>query len=164
MAKLVALFNKIITFESLKIEDAIKQSKFIGVEKKAIINIIYTANKIDEIFSKNLRKFGLSMQQYNTLRILNGRKYSYATCGEIKDVMLERSPDITRLCDKLLTKNLIFKTFNPQNKRKVFLSISPEGISLLKIIAPKMNESILGFSNLHKDELEQLSNLLDKVS
>ena len=147
----------------MKIEDEIKQSQFASVEQKAIINVVYTANKINQIITSKLKSFDLNLTQYNVLRILNGRKDSFATCGEIKEVMLDKSPDVTRISNKLLEKKLINRIVNPENKREVHLSISKKGVKLLEIIHPKITEKMLNFSKLSDGELELLSNLLDKV-
>ena len=147
----------------MKIEDEIKQSQFASVEQKAIINVVYTANKINQIIISKLKSFDLNLTQYNVLRILNGRKDSFATCGEIKEVMLDKSPDVTRISNKLLEKKLINRIVNPENKREVHLSISKKGVKLLEIINPTIAEKMLNFSKLSNGELELLSNLLDKV-
>jgi len=147
----------------VKIEDEIKQSQFASVEQKAIINVVYTANKINQIITSKLKSFDLNLTQYNVLRILNGRKDSFATCGEIKEVMLDKSPDVTRISNKLLEKKLINRIVNPENKREAHLSISKKGVKLLEIINPTIAEKMLNFSKLSNGELELLSNLLDKV-
>lgn len=147
----------------MKIDEEIKQSRFVNAEQKAIINIVYTANKINQIIVNKLKPFDLNLTHYNVLRILNGRKDSFATCGQIREVMLDKSPDVTRICNKLLSKELINRDLNPDNKRQVQLSISEKGIKLLEKINPKINDKILNFRKLNDNELEMLSNLLDKA-
>ncbi len=153
----------ILYLQIVKIDEEIKQSKFVSAEQKAIINIVFTANKINQIVAEKLKKHNLNLTQYNVLRILNGRNGSHASCGEIRDVMLDKSPDVTRICNKLLEKNLIKRKLNPENKRQAQVSISEKGIKLLEKINPKINDKILNFRKLKYEELEILSNLLDKA-
>ena len=97
------------------------------------------------------------------MRILRGRKGGFATCGELKAVMLDKNPDVTRLCDKLITKGLIQRQNNPKNKREIHLSISKRGL----IIIDEIHPAFLKFHNklevLESEELDKLSDTLDAI-
>ncbi|HEY1047709.1 MAG TPA: MarR family transcriptional regulator, partial [Bacteroidia bacterium] len=72
----------------MKIEEEIKQSKFNSAREKALINLMFTSNAVEDAFRKALKIYDISLPQYNVLRILRGRKDGYATCGDLKQVML----------------------------------------------------------------------------
>lgn len=135
-------------------------SKFTSNKVKALINIIYTANWITSLQNDFFKPFGISPQQYNILRILRG-------AGEplkvqvIKERMLERSPNATRLMDKLWSKNLIDRLACPEDRRVVHIEITKGGLKLLEIIEKDFKEDLL--ENLTDKEAISLSDLLDKI-
>ncbi|WP_298533939.1 MarR family transcriptional regulator [uncultured Algibacter sp.] len=135
-------------------------SKFANEKVKALINIIYTANWINSIQNEFFKPFGISPQQYNILRILRG-------AGEplkvqvIKERMLERAPNATRLMDKLCAKQLINRLDCPDDRRVVHIDITKEGLKLLGVIEKDFKEDLL--ENLTFEEAKTLSDLLDKI-
>ena len=135
-------------------------STFPNDKIKALLNILYTANWIMGIQNEFFKSYGISPQQYNILRILKG-------AGEpinvqiIKDRMIERSPNVTRLMDKLCAKNYIERLPCASDRRVVKIAITNEGINLLNHIPVDFNDDLL--KNLNESEAEQLSNLLDKM-
>ncbi len=147
----------------MKIEEEIKQSKFNNAKEKALVNIIYTANAVEDAFKKSLKSHGISLPQYNVLRILKGRKDGYATCGDLKEVMLDKNPDVTRLCDKLVTKKLILRSNNKSNRRQILLKISDKGLKTLEEIYPHFSAVNELLSHVPDDRLEILSDTLDMI-
>ena len=135
-------------------------SKFPNNKVKAMLNIVYTANWLTSHQNTFFKPFGISPQQYNILRILNGAGEAIKV-QTIKERMIERSPNATRLMDKLYAKNMISR-FNCENDRRVvYVEITKNGQELLEQIASKNKENLLG--NLSEKEAKQLSDLLDKV-
>lgn len=135
-------------------------SKFENNRVKALLNIIYTANWITSCQNEFFKDFGISPQQYNILRILKGAAKAL-NVQTIKDRMLERSPNATRLMDKLCAKNYIERLPSEQDRRVVKIAITKEGLDLLASIPKHLNRELL--KNLNEEEAEQLSNLLDKM-
>lgn len=135
-------------------------SKFINHRVKALLNIIYTANWISSHQNEFFKPYGISPQQYNILRILKGAGKPL-NVQTIKDRMLERSPNITRLMDKLCAKNYIDRCPSERDRRVVKIAINKAGIEFLESIPINSNRDLL--KNLTEDEAEQLSNLLDKM-
>ncbi|MFI0428992.1 MarR family winged helix-turn-helix transcriptional regulator [Mariniflexile sp. HMF6888] len=135
-------------------------SKFANNRIKALLNILYTANWISSYQNAFFKTYGISPQQYNILRILKG-------AGEpinvqvVKDRMIERSPNATRLMDKLCSKNYIERLACDHDRRVVKITITKEGNALLDAIPDDLNKELL--KNLSEEEAEQLSNLLDKM-
>ncbi|WP_111682781.1 MarR family winged helix-turn-helix transcriptional regulator [Winogradskyella tangerina] len=135
-------------------------SKFENNRVKALLNIIYTANWINSCQNEHFKTFGISPQQYNILRILRGAGEPL-NVQTIKDRMLERSPNATRLMDKLCAKNYIERLPSEHDRRVVKIAITQEGIDLLKSIPNTLNKELL--KNLNEEEAKQLSDLLDKM-
>jgi MarR family 2-MHQ and catechol resistance regulon transcriptional repressor len=135
-------------------------TRFKNSKVKALLNLIYTANWINSKQNAFFKPFGISPQQYNILRILRGASEAIAV-QTIKDRMLERAPNTTRLMDKMCLKKLIDRVPCPGDRRVVHIEITEEGLGLLKKIDKEVKDDIL--QNLTKEEAIILSDLLDKI-
>jgi len=135
-------------------------SKFENNKVKALINILYTASWITNIQNSFFKPFGISPQQYNILRILNGANEPLKV-QVIKERMIDRSPNATRLMDKLCAKKLIERIPCPGDRRVVHINITVKGKQLLEDISDNLNDDIL--KNITENEATQLSDLLDKL-
>ncbi|NJX16319.1 MarR family winged helix-turn-helix transcriptional regulator [Tamlana crocina] len=135
-------------------------SKFENNHVKALINIVYTANWITGYQNEFFKPFGISPQQYNILRILRGASEPL-NVQTIKNRMIERAPNATRLMDKLCAKNLIERLPCEHDRRIVKIAITKEGLALLEKIPDNFNSKLL--ENLSDDEAAELSRLLDKM-
>jgi DNA-binding MarR family transcriptional regulator len=135
-------------------------SKFPNNKVKALINIKYTANWLNSKENDYFKQYGISPQQYNILRILRGAG-EQLTVQTIKDRMIERAPNATRLMDKLCAKSLIERVRCDHDRRVVYINISKPGLSLLKKIDD--NFEIDFVDKISEDEAETLSQLLDKI-
>ena len=131
--------------------------------QKVILNLIYTYNWHQEQTAKLFEEVDLTPQQYNVLRILRGRHPQPLSAGEVKEVMLDKSPDLTRLCDRLCRKGLVKRDQNPDNRRQVLINITDAGLGLLEQIEPQFAEAAKKWDNLTDEEAERLSDLLDKL-
>lgn len=149
-------------FFIMKIEDEIQQSrKFETAHEKAVVNILYTANRIENLQQDFFKQFGITGQQYNILRILKGQHPESISGTEIKSRMLDKNSDVSRLLDRLATKNLVLKKACSSDKRATDVTITSQGIALLTQILKKqkVNPPLLFLS---EQEATQLSDLLDK--
>lgn len=135
-------------------------SKFANNRIKALLNILYTANWISGFQNEFFKSYGISPQQFNILRILKGANEP-VNVQIIKDRMIERSPNATRLMDKLCAKNYIERLPCDHDRRVVKIAITKKGNDLLNNIPDNFNSELL--KNLNEDEAEILSNLLDKM-
>ena len=136
------------------------QSRFANKKIKALLNIMYTANWISSKQNAFFKPFGLSPQQYNVLRILRGAGEPLPV-QTIKDRMIERSPNATRMMDKLCSKALIKRVPCPTDRRVVHIEINKQGLKLLDTIDQSFKEDIL--EKLTLKEADTLSKLLDKI-
>ncbi len=136
------------------------KSSFANNRVKTLINILYTANWITTIQNAFFKPYGISPQQYNILRILNGSQEPLKV-QTIKERMIDRSPNATRLMDKLCSKQLIDRIPCPGDRRVVHITITTKGVQLLGDISNNFNDDIL--KNITENEAIQLSDLLDKL-
>ncbi len=136
------------------------KSKFPNNKVKALINIKYTANWLSSNENEFFKPYGISPQQFNILRILRGAKEAIKV-QVIKDRMIERAPNATRLMDKLCDKKLIERIRCEHDRRVVYINISKQGLALLSTIDTSLKLDFL--ENLTEIEATQLSNLLDKI-
>jgi DNA-binding MarR family transcriptional regulator len=136
------------------------KSSFKSSKVKALINIKYTSNWLNSKENDFFKPYGISPQQFNILRILRGAKERIKV-QLVKDRMIERAPNATRLMDKLCDKNLIVRERCEHDRRVVYIKITNQGLELLTTIDDNKNLSFL--ENLTNKEAEILSNLLDKI-
>lgn len=144
------------------IEQDISQSSFRNEYQKGIINLIYTYNWMNEKMKKVFDSEDVTAQQYNILRILRGAGKPISTL-QIRERMLDKMSDTSRIVDRLVLKGLAKKTVCANDKRLVDVSISPKGKALLEKIDlyEKDMDAILG--NLSDAEAKSLNKLLDKI-
>ena len=135
-------------------------SKFVSNKVKALINIKYTSNWLSSKENDFFKPHGISPQQYNILRILRGAKEKVKV-QLVKDRMIERAPNATRLMDKLCDKNLIERERCEYDRRVVYVKITKTGLKLLSAIGDNKNASFL--EKITDEEAIVLSNLLDKI-
>lgn len=145
----------------MEISQIIK-AKFKSSQQKAVVNLRYTSNFIGQYHNNYMAKFDLSMAQFNILRILRGSQGPLSV-NEVKNRMVERSPNTTRLMDKLIEKELLERVRCDSDRRVVYISITKSGLELLANIDLDMEVTSVFDKNLTDQEAEQLSALLDKM-
>ena len=146
-----------------RIEDDIKQPKFRDCYQKVAVNLLFTAGWLEGKQQEFFKSFGITLQQFNILRILRGQHPNRISGVEIKSRMLDRNSDISRLLDRLLKKNLIAKHLRPGDKRATDIAITDQGLELLKQIDRLLESRERGTLHLSEDECTRLSDLLDKT-
>lgn len=145
----------------MKIEEEIKQPKFKSGHQKAVINLLYTASWLQGRQQDFFKPFNITPQQFNILRILKGQYPKSISGTEIKARMLDKNSDVSRLLDRLVAKSLISKQICPNDKRATDVSITEQGLELLRDL-DKFQSQIDEVMSLTEEEALQLSNLLDK--
>lgn len=147
----------------MKLEEAILQSHFKSEAQKAGINLIYTANWLQNCMQDFLNPFQITHQQYNVLRILKGsHPVSLSTC-DIRRRMLDKMSDVSRIVDRLVKQELVIRKVNLVDKRLVDVYISEAGIALLAKIETKQNKLEEIMNVCTQDELQILNKILDKL-
>ena len=147
----------------MKIEDEIKQKKFKDNWQKALINLHFTSNFFKDKLLAQLKEYKINDQHYNILRILKGRYPNAACPGDIKEVLINKRGDLTRLLDKLNKLGYIDRSTNPENRRMVDVYITEAGIQLLDTLSVTVDNIDNIMDKLSSEEAAQLSTLLDKI-
>lgn len=142
--------------------DEVLNSNFKSAQIRASVNLKYTSNYFSAGQNAFMAKYGLSMPQFNILRILRGAG-EMISVNTVKDRMVEKSPNTTRLMDKLVEKDLIKRDRCNDDRRVVFVEISKKGLDVLGQIDEALKVNSVFPTNLTDEEAELLSDLLDKM-
>ena len=146
----------------MRLEDEIKQKKFKNEFQKAAVNLIYTTNWLEAKFAPLMREFGLTVQQFNILRILRGQHPTPATINLLKERMLDKMSDASRLVDRLLEKGYLSRRVCDNDRRRVDILITSEGLDIVEKIDVHEQKFYAELNNLTADEAVLLNSLLDK--
>ncbi|HEY0740606.1 MAG TPA: winged helix DNA-binding protein [Chryseosolibacter sp.] len=147
----------------MSLEADIQQKTFRNEYQKAILNILYTQNYLVGRMSEVFKKFDITRQQYNVLRILRGQYPDPASINLIKERMLEKMSDSSRIVERLRLKGLIQREGGKNDKRAAEISITAAGLDLLKKMQKEVDELDDMITGLTPDEARELNTLLDKV-
>lgn len=147
-----------------KMINVIVQGKdVINIEKRTVLNVFFTYYEIYATLSELTKKYEITLEQFNVLRILRGQKKQPINMGEIQERMVARSSNSTRIVDKLVEKKLVDRRICPNNKRKMEIVITNQGLEKLSKIDPEIEEMEKQLSkNLSLGELLHLNELLTK--
>ena len=147
----------------MNIEDEIK-GRFRNERHKGLINLSFTEKQLTYSFLQSLKKHGLTEPQYNILRVLRGfHSRGPSSIGFLKERMLDRSSDVSRLVDKLYDKGLIDRKENTADRRQKDVVITEQGILLLSHMHDCEKKADTLLQNLTDEEVNELNRLLDKV-
>ena len=146
----------------MSLETDINQPVFSNDSRKGLINVFYTNNYLMDRMKLLLKRFDLSPPQFNILRILRGAKEPISTL-QLRERMLERMSDTSRLVDRLIEKGWVEKKINPKDKRLLKITITTAGLKILAKIDKCDGEIDSFLGNLTEAELSALNNLLDKI-
>jgi DNA-binding MarR family transcriptional regulator len=147
----------------MKIEDELK-GRFRNDRHKALINLFFTEKQLSYSFLQLLKKYELTEPQYNILRVLRGfRLQGSSTIGFIKERMLDRSSDVSRLIDKLYDKGLVNRKENEVDRRQKDVEITEKGLQLLTNMDDCEHKADTLLDYLTDEEVNELNRLLDKI-
>jgi DNA-binding MarR family transcriptional regulator len=147
----------------MSLEEDIQQKAFGSEYHKVILNILHTQNHLVGGMSDVFKQFDITRQQYNVLRILKGRYPAPASVNLIKERMLEKMSDSSRIVERLRVKGMIRRVLDKNDKRSVEISITEEGLELLQKMKDPVSSLDSLVSNLTLEEARQLNSLLDKL-
>ncbi|MEH6308094.1 MarR family transcriptional regulator [Olivibacter sp. CPCC 100613] len=147
----------------MKIEEVLVTNKFESEYHKASLNIMYTSNFIQSLLKERTDQEKITLQQYNVLRILRGQKLKPATVNMLKERLLDRMSDVSRIIDRLVQKGLVSRCTSHKDRRAVDIFITQEGMAILERLDKKMSILTVLDENLTEDECKQLNFLLDKL-
>jgi len=151
-------------FVQMKIKELLKTKDTMSPSKKLVLNLIVTANHINDRVQEAIKPFGISSQQFNVLRILRGQKGKPANLSTIQERMVSKMSNTTRLVDKLVEKGFSERIVCPSNRRKIEIRITSKGLQLLKELDPIIENVETIFSEkLNEEEIELLNIKLNEL-
>jgi len=146
----------------MRIDDEIQSSNFEDNYHKAVINVTYTYGWLTNAFRCQFERYNLTQQQFNILRILRGQYPKPATINLLKERMLDKMSDASRIVDRLVQKGLVSRCTNSKDRRAVDIRISEKGMDILAKMDEEFKTKDVLKNNLTEEEAGQLSDLLDK--
>lgn len=148
----------------MKLEQEIQQEKFQSEYHKVHVNVLFTASWLNLQTTKLLKSYNISPQQFNILRILRGMHPEPASVKILTERMIDKMSNASRLVEKLKQKGLVEREASENDRRRVNVSITPQGLELLEKASHDIEKSIKSnLSNLSTSEASQLNKLLDKI-
>jgi len=147
----------------MELEKEIHSTNFEDNYHKAVINVSYTYSWLNNILRNRLEKHKITHQQFNVLRILRGQLPNPSTVNLLKERMIDKMCDASRMVDRLVQKKLVSRCTNSKDRRAVDIYISEEGLKVLSIIDHEMKIGDILKHNISEEEAKVLSYLLDKL-
>ena len=144
------------------IDKDIQQTAFRNEYQKMGINIIYTANWLNERIAQILNSEKITQQQYNILRILRGSEKPLSTL-KIRERMLDKMSDTSRIVDRLITKELVEKSACIKDKRLVDVTLSKKGLLLLEKLDNFNDQIDAILKGINEKEASTINQILDKL-
>ncbi|PZX40962.1 DNA-binding MarR family transcriptional regulator [Nonlabens dokdonensis] len=139
-------------------------SAAVPLSRKLITTLIKKGTEVQEAISLNLKDHGITIQQFNVLRILRGRKGELASLQDVSKNMIHANSNTTRVIDKLVDKELVSRKQCPTDRRQIELNITDEGLKLLKVLDKKVDDVETTLTNdLNNKELNTLIEGLNKI-
>jgi MarR family multiple gene transcriptional regulator MgrA len=145
------------------IEQLIKQTKFQNARHKAMISVMYASNMIVDHYESIFKKFHLTLQQYNALRILRGQYPKACTVNLIRERMLDKMSDASRIVERLRRAGYVERVTNKEDRRAVDVLITEKGLDLLKQVDKLESEMNLPANTISEKEALELNEILNKV-
>ncbi len=147
----------------MKLENEILQKHFRNDYHKATVNIIFSYNWLVDFQVMHFKPYGITLQQYNILRILRGQYPKPSTIKLIKERMLDKMSDASRIVEKLRLKGFVDRNICSNDRRNVDVCITAKGLELLSQLDKYDDELDARLATLKKEEIIQLNDLLDKL-
>lgn len=147
----------------MRIDEEIQSSKFEDNYHKAVVNVTYTYGWLSNAFRCQFDRYNLTQQQFNILRILRGQYPKPATINLLKERMLDKMSDASRIVDRLVQKGLVSRCTSSKDRRAVDIRISETGMDVLSKLDEEFKTKDILKNNLTEAEAGQLSDLLDKL-
>lgn len=147
----------------MSLEEDIQQAQFRSEYHKAVLNILHTHCFLVDRMNDLFKKYDMTRQQYNVLRILRGQLPGHASVNLIKDRMLDKMSDASRIVERLRLKDLVTRAYSENDKRRVEVKITQKGLDLLNAMQPDADRIDTLIQPLSESETRTLNELLDRI-
>ena len=147
----------------MKIDEEVK-GRFRNDYHRGIINLTYTVNQLSYQFLQHLKKHKVTEPQYNVLRVLRGyRSEGPVSIGFLKDRMLDKNSDVSRIVDKLFEKGFVARNENAVDRRQKDVEITATGLAFIEKMCDCEKKTDTLLQNLTLEEVQELNRILDKI-
>lgn len=147
----------------MKLEEEIKQTQFESQHQKMGINLLFTYNWYKDKLQCFFKPFGITMQQFNVLRILRGQQPKPLSACDIRERLLDKGADTPRIVTRMIKEGWVQKEVNPADRRLINVSITEAGLALLKDIDKEMQKMYDLFEHFSDEEANRMNELFDKM-
>ena len=147
----------------MRLEQAIKSSKFRNEVHKAGLNILYTAWWLKTMMSRELKEYGLTHEQYNVLRILKGKHPEQICVKEIACRMIEKNSNVPRIIDRLVTKKLVRRTSSDSDRRETVILLTQAGLNILQHSTERINKLMDHTIVIEEKKAAILNEILEEI-
>lgn len=146
------------------IEEEIKQDRFEHFEERVFVDLMLTTNVFAHRVARYLKQFdGLTIQQFNILRILKGQQGTPLSLQDVKCRMFDRNSDVSRIIDRLVKKGYINREACKEDRRQVDLTITPAGLELISQVGSVPDETLEAITQFGENKGQKLTDLLDEM-
>ncbi len=145
------------------IESLIKQSKFKDEQQKAMISVIYTANALANFHENYFSQHKLTLQQFNALRILRGQHPKPATVNLIRERLMDKMSDASRIVERLRKGGFVERLASKVDRRAVDVIITQKGLDVLALVDLDSEKMEIPTKYLNEEEAKELSRLVGKM-
>jgi len=147
------------------IREEIKQRRpFRSPHQEGLVALLRTTDVVRRYLAGVVEPHGITLQQYNVLRILRGSGKNGLPTLDIADRMIEKTPGITRLLDRLVVKSLVRRERSDKDRRQVYCWITTEGSELLERLDPLIDQAdALALGSISRASVKTLVEILDSV-
>ncbi len=147
----------------VKLEEVLQTNKFKNERHRVGLNILYTAWWLKTKVNAELKKFGLTHEQYNVIRILKGKHPEKMCVKDIAGRMIEKNSNVPRIVDRLELKKFIQRNQSDVDGRQTMIGLTPTGLSVLTESTKKIEAMHTGMKQLTEEQASQLNALLEKI-
>ena len=148
----------------MKLSDEIKQAEFPDAHTEAMLNLHFTSHWLYRVLQEQIKEFDISNEQFNILRILRGNRGGTYNLCDVQERTLNRTANATRLVEKLRKRGLVSRQTNEEDRRRVDIGITEEGLALLaEMDRPTEEMNRLTAKALTNEEARTLTHLLERL-
>jgi MarR family transcriptional repressor of mepA len=145
------------------IKDNFYKKEFRNEYHKLLVNINYTSRFLLFHLQQKLEEFGITYQQFNILKILQIASPAVLSMSKVKEELMDRNSDLTRLVDRLIEKKLTVREQDKINRRKINLKLTEDGFKLLEAVDGQLREFEALLTDLSEKEVITMNKLLTKL-
>jgi DNA-binding MarR family transcriptional regulator len=145
----------------VNLENAIKSTTFQSNRQKAGLNILYTSWWLKTVVAVELKKYGITNEQYNVMRVLKGKHPNQMCIRDIASRMIEKSSNVPRIMDRLEVKKMIKRSTSALDKRETVVNLTDVGLHILELATIDINKVFDKVIVISEEKAKQLNELLE---